>query len=233
MSDGPVFYISVVCVIIYFLSPSISFYKFNKLADKNEEWKYLPGIQVFSMMINCMFWMVTALGNKNDEDPKMWIINLVGLIISLVFVFMYWISAFTGKFKEYFIYLFNICNIIFQIGWGIYYIRGENPDEFGVSKVCAVIFNVFMYLSLYQNVYFIWKTNDYTKLPIIEAITGTISTLLWIIYSLTEGKDKTHILIPNSISLGFLLIFIGYYAFIRFRKKEANGNEETLNAQFI
>lgn len=226
------FYISVVSVIIYFLSPSISFYKFYKLENKNEEWKYLPGIQVFSMMINCMFWIVTGLGNeKEDKRKEMWVVNLIGLIISLSFVFMYWISAFTGKFKEYFIYLFNICNIVFQIGWGIYYLSPNNENNFKASGICAMIFNVLMYMSLYQNVYFVWKNNDYTKLPIIEALIGVVSTLFWIIHSKIE--NSIHILVPNSISLGILLLFIGYYIYVRFIKNKTKEDDETLNDQII
>ena len=97
----PLFYLSCLCVNLYFLSPLLSFIKFYRMKEeRNDEWKFLPGIQIFAVLINCMFWIVSG---ESSDDDNMSIVNVIGLIIALFFVFIYWTSAFNGKFKEYFI----------------------------------------------------------------------------------------------------------------------------------
>ena len=230
----PLFYLSSLCVNLYFLSPTLSFLKFYRMKEeRKDEWKYLPGIQIFAVLINCMFWVVT--GTASDED-NMWLVNVIGLVISLIFVFIYWTSAFNGKFKEYFIYLFNVCNILFQLGWGSFYLMKKNANgeqkeytlQFG--HYCAMVFNILMYASVFQNMYFIRRTKDYTKLPIIEAGIGIVSTGCWIAYSNIQDSNglPLQILIPNSVSLVILIAFVICYCVLRFCRKETNIVEEAL-----
>lgn len=221
----PLFYLSTICVNLFFLSPTISFVKFYKMKEeRKEEWKYLPGIQIFTILINCMFWTVSGI---SSEENNMWLVNVIGLIIALIFVFFYWKSAFSGKFKEYFIYLFNVCNILFQLGWGSFYLMNKlkgktNDSTLQFGHYCAMVFNILMYASVFQNVYFTYKTKDYTKLPIIEALIGLVSNICWIAYSFIQkdkGNSYLQILIPNSVSLVILIVFIIYYCVLRFSKK--------------
>ena len=231
----PLFYLSCLCVNLYFLSPLLSFIKFYRMKEeRNDEWKFLPGIQIFAVLINCMFWVVSG---ESSDDDNMSIVNVIGLIIALFFVFIYWTSAFNGKFKEYFIYLFNVCNILFQLGWGSYYLmkkfyKGkENEASLQFGHYCAMVFNILMYAAVFQNLYFIRKTKDYTKLPIIEALIGMVSTVCWIAYSYIQknaNEIALQILIPNSVSLVILIAFVICYCVLRFCRKDLKIPDEAL-----
>lgn len=84
-----------------------------------------------------------------------------------------------------------------------------------------------MYAAVFQNLYFIRKTKDYTKLPIIEALIGMVSTVCWIAYSYIQ-KNALQILIPNSVSLVILIAFVICYCVLRFCRKDLKIPDEAL-----
>ena len=152
---------------------------------------------------------------------------MIGLVILLLFVFIYWTSAFNGKFKEFFIYLFIVCNILFQLGWGSFYLmkkntNGEQKEYTSVrTLLCRVVhfFNVCVCFSKYL---LHSQDKDYTKLPIIEVWIGIVSTGCWIAYSFIQKTNvlPLQILIPNSVYFVILIALVICYCVLRFCGKE-------------
>ena len=195
------FWIANVTVYLYFVSPAYLFYKYH--IGKFDQWHYLPGSQVFAIIFNCMFWVISAFSTKNITNTAQWetiLCNAIGLSVGFILIVIYWAFSYKTK-STNFIYLFNVCNITFQVGWLIYYLFEDSASttSSGMSptQIIASVFNIVMYASLIQNPLLVLKDGEVNPdiIPYVELAVGFASTLAWLLYGLITLKNQ--VIIPN------------------------------------
>lgn len=206
ISNTILFYLSDIAVSLFFLSPIVSFIKFRKKIIYKIN--YLPGIQVFSIFFNCLFWIFRGLGLKGDNVyfKETIIFNIIGLVISIAWILLYWI--YLEKFKDNFIFIFTICNVIFQISIAVLFVGGSfsKKNDYGqsITYVVADFYNVVMYGSLFQNIYFSWKDKENKIIPIFEVGFGLLSCIMWLFYGIISNQFS-NVILPNCIGFGICL----------------------------
>lgn len=144
------FYIAIVFVLLYYLSPAVMLYLFR--ATNLLKWKELPIAQTFGAIFNCLYWIITGSQSTGVDKADTIIYNGIGLGLSILSAIMIWYAG--GGIKNRFFILFMGFNVTFQIGWEISKVdRGKESDgkDGLISSIIASIFNVLMYLFCMQN----------------------------------------------------------------------------------
>lgn len=222
------FLIAFFTVQIYFLSPLIFIIRYEK---KQIELKEFPFIQVFFNLLNCYAHVIYAyLGYGSLET---FINNSVGLAVSLGVFVRAWVALYKRDLKSIWLYLFVVVNIIFQSCFFATRIK-----QMETLSLLSLTLNILMYLSTNQNVIFAIRTQDSSKIPIVSAIFGLISSIFWIVwYSYgvrvveeTLQKERRGVNnFANGISIFCLLVPISLYIFLR--KKNNPKKDDNLNIQ--
>lgn len=215
---------------IYFLSPLIFIYKYEK---KQIELKEFPFIQVFFNFLNCFAHVLYAA--KGYGALETLINNFVGLLISLGVYIRMWIALYKRGLKSIWFYLFVVTNIIFQCCFKAF--TTKQPDTL---SLLSLTLNILMYLSTNQNIILAIRSGDASKLPFISAIFGLIASIFWILwYSYgVAGKTvdskafsrKEVNNFANAISIFCLIIPITLYLLLR-KNKKSEKDENNLNIQ--
>lgn len=216
-----------IIVCIYFISPILTFIIHFK---KKMQIQYLPILQVLSIIFNCLFWITSTVPSIDNikDNLKTLIINVIGLIIGLLFLFLCWIKSYSEN-PDMFILILNIFNIFFQVAFGTYYAIKETYGKI-ISQIIAGIFNVLMYLSLLQNPLINYYQHKYQKysLPFIQIFVGLASTIIWFIYGILSMKYE--VIIPNVIAIIFLIAILIFCKIItKIQYVELNEESEEQN----
>lgn len=146
-----IFYIAVIFVLLYYLSPGVMLYSYY--TTNMIKWEELPIAQTFGIIFNCLYWVIVGSQSPADNklDTKLW--NGIGLGLGVIFAILIWFAG--GKIENRFFFLFMGFNITFQIGWKIskvYNPKESQGKEGLVSAIIASIFNVGMYIFTMQNI---------------------------------------------------------------------------------
>lgn len=226
-----------IMVALYFLSP---FLILRSHHTERMQIKFLPLFQVISVLLNCLFWIISYLpdGEMSLESIlESLIINTFGLFTGIGLLFYCWVKSYSEN-SCLFISILNVCHSFFQIAIFIHFYTqtlGEENQGKLITQIIACIFNVLMYVSLLQNPFLIYFEKKYQKdfLPLDQLYIGLLSTGVWIIYGMV--KDDRWIIIPNSIGLFFLIIILIFCIIIKkvIQKNERIGLNSIISEVFV
>ena len=230
---------------IYYASPGIMLYKYNK--EKIPE-KMIPTLQILTNLFNTITWIISGLKTKAPgqsftvgEKQKI-ICNSIGTAIGLVLTFFLWLVYSKNKKSEHLIYLFMIYNVFIQIFYIIFRI-----DLQMLSKCMSIILNIIMYSTPLIYSYYAYRCNNRKIIPIVNVAFGTSAAAVWVGYALFGyfgQKDSSFnnwedwdSLIANSLSLLVLIPNIVFY--FKVDSKEGDiisidsllGNEESKDSE--
>ena len=174
---------AVIIVELYFLSPGIILYNAFH-SQKNVNLKNLPVLQIFFNLINCSQYIILGVNgeditSRDSGDLQKQICNGIGITISLInAIFLYSFFA-KRNLTDILVYYFLGFNVIFEISYFIYKISNS---KYNLTFYTAIIFNILMYLSTWQNLIWAISLKDPSLIPIFSCIFGLASSILWSVY---------------------------------------------------
>lgn len=213
---------------IYYASPGIMLYKYNK--EKIPE-KMIPTLQILTNLFNTITWIISGIkANASgqsftvDETQKI-VCNSIGTAIGVVLTFFLWLVYSKNKKSEHLIYLFMIYNVFIQIFYIIFRINCPM-----LSKSMSIILNIIMYSTPLIYSYYAYRCNNRKIIPIVNVAFGTSAAAVWACYALfgyfgqKEPKfqdwEDWDSLVANSLSL--LVLIPNIVLYFKVDKKEGD-----------
>ena len=217
--------------ILFSLSQSYIIYNIKK--NKGIVLKNTSSFSIISCLIYQLIWFIYY---KRESKNICWC-YFVGIIFSFswISIYLFYYSKENQERKNlyFFIYIFIILDLIFEIWFIETDILNSNKEILlrnNVVKIFASIFNILMYNTPGLNIVKTFKELDcgYILMPII--IIGCLNSFIWLLYGIINNdKDNQKIyLYTNIISISICIIQIVLYFFLRNKNGESKINNEAL-----
>ena len=234
--------------LVYFATPLIQIIELYKGGqDKREN---IPLFLLLTILFNCLFWLIQAF---SSDDLGEWIpllcSNISGLVINVTILFLYLYLLLNKKIKQFILYGVFVVNLLIEITYLMfrYLINTEQKEDktdtkyqtFHLVGFIATVINVLMYSSPASNLSKLFKTGEYSALPIFTLLAGFFTTLIFIINGLVSynyyigevnANNKNNALetiVSNVISFLIVSVQIGIWVYFYLQKLKNQGNNET------
>ena len=212
--------------IIYTLVPIAFFYQYTHKVIPKDRTSILG---ILCLFLNGLTYFVATLLNGLQDTPRQVILrdftNLSGAILGFGYCLFYiyvmlWKEQ---KMKAIFYFCFMLIISLLMILLGIALTDGGNIIEY-----IGVVFNIFEYLPLGFDLFYLIKNRISDKFTLFSAIPGIINAIIWLIWAcinvagsnsgqIEQGK-KYHSLVANL--LGFLLCLTQFIIFFLGKKED-------------
>ena len=204
-------WLSFIFGLLFFISPSILFYK---LIKKKITFDKIPIILTLVNYLNCLLWDIYGIRIK---DTFITLNNSIFYFLTFICVCLY----FYFYTKEEFLNTFGIISaiLIITILISLFSFLIINNKE--VIGYIAMFVNFIMYLGPGQNIYKVFQNGNYNYLPIWSSVTGLLNAIICFIYALII--KKLSIQIVNGFGIFICLFQIIVYFIFRFK---SNNNYE-------
>ena len=228
--------LSFACSIFFYLSPISLLYQIIKNKQKIESTSCFV---VFCMLFNGTVWFFYCVYSELEEGDFNYLkwCNFGGMVLSFLVLLVYLFLEYGESVGMYMIYIFNVCNLIFEVYWLTYdYINNKKFSKEFVCKVIrniASVFNVAMYVTpgLKLGPFLRTLNHKYIIFPI--ALLGLFNSLMWILFAFSN-KEKYgklgffDIYGVNIIGLVVCLIQVIYYIVQSLRNKDKKDEENSV-----
>jgi len=201
---------------IYTLVPITFFYQYSSGVIKPNK------VSIFGILflyLNGLTYFIATIKNGIDEVENIILrdfSNLAGAILGFGYCLYYiYIMIFKDNRKKFFIYL---CLIIISL---LLFILLAFFVSAGIYEYIGIFFNVFEYLPLGFDLFYLIKHKISEKFILFSAIPGIINTIIWLIWAaikVAKDNEKYHSLIANIF--GFLLCLTQFITIFCFKKDE-------------
>ena len=211
--------IAFVIAIIYTLVPFAFFYQFSSGVIKPINKVSILGI-LFLYLNGLTYFIATILSDKKGNEKIILrdFSNLSGAVLGFFYCLYYiYIMFFKDHRTKFFIYL---CLIIISL-LVLILIALIKEVTAKYYEYIGVVFNIFEYLPLGFDFFYLIKHKISEKYTLFSCIPGIINTIIWLIWAIinvAKNKTKYHSLIANII--GFLLCLTQIIIFFVFKKKD-------------
>ena len=207
--------IAFAIAIIYTLVPFAFFYQYshgvirpNKVSILGILFLYLNGLTYFIATIKTVI--------KESKIILRDFSNLSGAILGFFYCLYYnYIMIFKDHRTKFYIYLCLIIISLLILVLLAFFVEAKYYEYIGV------IFNIFQYLPLGFDFFYLIKHKISEKYTLFSAIPGLINTIIWLVWAaqnVANGENKYHSLIANII--GFLLCLTQIIIFFLFKKED-------------
>lgn len=189
--------IGVILSIAYFLTPLLPVIKNG---CHKESLKKIPFLLLFTIVINCLLYLVFSLRDGNEIFLSMLVCNGVGLAVNFFLLISYTFELLTiGKFIGFVVFLVILMINIFCF----FYLLIK---EIVVVVIASSVVNTLMYTSPSLYLFRAWKKQEKNIMPLITNFIGFFDCVIWIIYGIISKHIQTYI--SNGISIIALSIQI-------------------------
>ena len=206
---GQIFgWIGTVIAIYFFIAPIVPIIQ---LIKTKITYKELPGLLLIFSLVNCILWADYGL---NLELMQVYVCNISGSVITLVWIIIYIIYFSEKKVLKYLLLIFLFIILMSGFAFVFYYII--NPQITGYS---AMIFNVLMFAAPGEKIVTVVKTGNYNLIPIFSTLGCFLCSGCSFIYGIYIAD--INIIVPNSLGLVFAIL----QAIIYFVYKKKSDNK--------
>lgn len=211
---GDIFgWVGMIISTYFYISPAVPFYK---LIKEEINYKDSPGFLLLCSFLNCILWADYGL---LLDRKQIYVANGLGGTITIIWITIFLIFLCGKKFS-----LSLGANLIFIaaiVGTALLFFFIV-PVE--VTGYIAMIFNILMYAAPGEKIFRVFKTGNYSLIPIFSSVGGFLCSLCWFMYGL-YSSDR-NVIIPNGLGLFFailqIIIFIIFYTKSKDSKNELN-----------
>ena len=213
--------IAFIMAIIYTLVPIAFFYQYSAGVVKKEICSIFG---ILFLYLNGLTYFIATIGNKIKKEREIKLrdfSNLSGAILGFGFCLYYnYILFFKEKREKFWIYLCIIIAmipILILLTCLIVYLNGDAD----VIEYIGVPFNIFEYLPLGFDLYYLIIHKISVKYILFSAIPGIINATIWLVWASikTGGEEKKyHSLVANI--MGFLICVTQFIIFFLGKKDE-------------
>lgn len=205
--------------IFFYLSP---IFLISSLLKGETSSKNLPIMLFITTLINCILWTNYGLILNRLQ---LYVTCGSGCLITLIWLTIYFIYFSRRKHLSPFFPCFCLLILSECLNYVCYYII-----NFEITGVIAVGMKIIMMASPFEKIIRVFKTGNYTLIPIFSSIGICGMSISWVVYSLcVNDKD---LLIPNfaGVALGFfqIIIYMIFYC-IKGNNKTTNENRKETN----
>ena len=204
-------WLSFIFGLLFFISPSILFYK---LIKKKITFDKIPIILTIVNNLNCFLWDIYGIRIK---DTFITFNNSIFYFLTFICVCLY----FYFYTKEDTLKTFGIISVILIITILISLFCFLIINNKEVIGYIAMFVNFIMYFGPGQNIYKVFQNGNYNYLPIWSSVTGLLNAIICFIYALII--KKLSIQIVNGFGIFICLFQIIVYFIFRFK---SNNNYE-------
>jgi hypothetical protein len=195
--------IAFAIAIIYTLVPFAFFYQYSHGVIRPNKVSILG---ILCLYLNGLIYFIATIKNGIKEETKIILrdfSNLSGAILGFFYCLYYsYIMIFKDHRMKFYIYL---CLIIISL-LVLILIALIKEVTAKYYEYIGVVFNIFEYLPLGFDFFYLLKHKISEKYTLFSCIPGIINTIIWLIWAIinvAKNKTKYHSLIANII--GFLL----------------------------
>ena len=191
--------------IIFFMAPAQPYSRFIRKEISIHD---VPELLLVFSYLNCISWIPYGI---RDGQPKPTVCNIIGAMLTLVFIIVYCAFVTNLNIKKSLFLTFIVLNITFQLFWICYSII---KDVKSLGLLC-MIFNILMYAGTLEKFIRVVNTHNYHLIPILSAVLMFVNGACWTIYGL--AYNDINIIIANAS--GFVLEGIAMGMWCYFRNK--------------
>jgi len=190
----------------FFVSPVIPYIKVLKGEMKISD---SPGILLICNMINTIIWTTYGLVGNTFQ---VYFNNCFGGSFTLLWISIYLIFLADKKIPMGILYISMLLILVTGFLYIFYFYV-----PYVVSGYIAMIFNILMYAAPGEKIVRVFKTKDYTLIPLFTTIGGLGCSLCWFIFGVYQ--NDTNIIVPNVLGLVFSIAQIVIYLVFKIQNK--------------
>ncbi len=239
---GEYLFLDLICFgisLLYYFFPPFQF--IIQLNQKILNKEYISCFSLFALFLNgTLFFIYSVKTGANDNFDYIEFCNLIGALLSFIFITCYYYNIYEGEKIKIFlsIFTFTLGSILLIL---ICFIQ-KNDIVKDIIFYFANIANIIMYISIGFNVIKLISNKSPQKIVFCSSIIGLINCIIWEIYGLfyyfkkkndkdrNKEKLKIHVIITNILGIIICSSQIFFYnKFSKINNEENAYLEENLN----
>ena len=204
--------------IIFFMAPAQPYSRFIRKEISIHD---VPELLLVFSYLNCISWIPYGI---RDGQPKPTVCNIIGAMLTLVFIIVYCAFVTNLNIKKSLFLTFIVLNITFQLFWICYSII---KDVKTLGLLC-MIFNILMYAGTLEKFIRVVNTHNYHLIPILSAVLMFVNGACWTIYGL--AYNDINIIIANASGVVLEGIAIGMWCYFRNKYPDIDEGSEPVKS---
>lgn len=133
--------------LFFFFSPAIGIIK---LIQGKIKYDVIPYLALIANILNCILWFVFGLKQSEEDSLWIWPANLLGAVVSLTYLIIYWYYFVEKNLQQYIFYSISTIVGVLAIVSGFKYL--DTTEKGAVTGYVAMSFNIIMYAAPAQKI---------------------------------------------------------------------------------
>ena len=194
-------------------SPTVPFIQ---VFQRKEKIDILPEGMLLCQLMNRLLWCSVWILTKRLIP---FINAITGIFITSVFLVLY-IYLYYNRifFKAFFKSILLICFELFIVGTACLYKNAE------VVSICAMVFNVAMYIAPGQKIIRVIKEKNYKLIPIRSTIVSILCSGSWLMYGISINLFAQ--ILPNALGVFFSILNTLAWCYFYINRDKGKEEEE-------